>query len=403
MAKILLGIMIASGIPFTFMLIKAYMERKAEGRLEEESFIKIGLIGALANFFDTLGLSSFAIETSLFKNFNLVSDEKLPGTLNVGATIPTLFQACIFIAAVKVDTLTLFSMIFAALAGAVIGAGLISKLPKKTIQLAMGIALFSMAIILLAGQLNLFPVGGKSLAEPFDGVKNGLVYKTMEIEETKEMSQASSLKISKVLKDNKVVKDGDVIKEMSETVSSEIKQILETSGIKIDENVVNLKIKEITQISEVKDGKVVKQMVTFKRMTGVPIGVVGTKLIIALIGNFVFGALNTLGIGLFAPCMTMVYLLGMAPIAAFPIMMGSCALLLPFAGMKFIKEDSHSAKASIGVSIMGPIGVVIAAYLVKSMNVSVLKWLLIFVVVYTTIMMFKSYNETSAKEEKKVA
>ncbi len=295
MAKILLAIMIASGIPFTFMLVRSYMKRKAEGRLETESFLKMGLVGALANFFDTLGLSSFAIETSLFKNFNLVSDEKLPGTLNVGATIPTLVQACIFIAAVEVEPLTLFSMIVAALAGAIVGAGLISKLPKKTIQLAMGIALFSMAIILLAGQLNLFPVGGDAM------------------------------------------------------------------------------------------------------------GLHGTKLIIAIVGNFLFGALNTLGIGLFAPCMTMVYMLGMSPIAAFPIMMGSCALLLPFAGMKFIKEDSHSAQGSMAVNVMGPIGVLIAAYLVKSMNVYLLKWLLIFVVVYTTFIMFKSYKESVAKENKQVA
>lgn len=296
MAKILLGIMIASGIPFTFMLIQAYMKRKAEGRLEKESFIKMGLVGALANFFDTLGLSSFAIETSLFKNFNLVSDEKLPGTLNVGATIPTLVQACIFIAAVEVEPLTLFSMIAAALAGAVVGAGLISKLPKKTIQLAMGIALFSMAVILLAGQLKILPeVGGDAM------------------------------------------------------------------------------------------------------------GLHGTKLIIAICGNFLFGALNTLGIGLFAPCMTMVYMLGMSPIAAFPIMMGSCALLLPFAGMKFIKEDSHSAQGSMAVNVMGPIGVLIAAYVVGSMDVYMLKWLLIFVVVYTTFMMFKSYKESVANEDKSVA
>ncbi|SHJ47365.1 TSUP family transporter [Tepidibacter formicigenes] len=295
MARILLGIMILSGIPFTLMLFKSYSKRKSEGKLEKESFIQIGLVGAFANFFDTLGLSSFAIETSLFKNFKLVDDAKLPGTLNVGATIPTLFQACIFIASVEVEPLTLFSMIAAALAGAIIGAGLISKLPKKTIQLAMGIALLAMAVILLAGQLKLFPVGGNAM------------------------------------------------------------------------------------------------------------GLSGGKLVIAIIGNFIFGALNTLGIGLFAPCMTMVYMLGMAPIAAFPIMMGSCALLLPFAGMKFIKEDTHSAKASMAVNIMGPIGVLIAAFLVKSMNVYLLKWLLIFVVLYTTVMMFKSYKENVSKTNKNVA
>lgn len=291
MTKILLGIMILSGLLFAVKLYFAYKIRKSNNNLEEENFWKMGFIGAFANFFDTLGLSSFAIETSFFKNLKLVSDEKLPGTLNVGATIPTLCQAIIFIAAVKVEAITLFSMIFAALIGAVVGASLISRLPKKTIQLSMAVALTVMACTILAGQLKLFPVGGSEM------------------------------------------------------------------------------------------------------------GLHGTKLIIAIVGNFLFGALNALGIGLFAPCMTMVYILGMAPIAAFPIMMGSCALLLPFAGMKYIKEDKHSMKGSVAINIMGPIGVVAAAKLVNGMNVSLLKWVLLGVVLYTTIMMIKSYLKTS-KESK---
>src|SRR5262249_32562112 len=57
----------------------------------------------------------------------------------------------------------------------------------------------------------------------------------------------------------------------------------------------------------------------------------GPKLAIGLVGNLVLGALMTMGIGLYAPCMILVYLLGMTPLAAFPIMMGSCAFLMPVA------------------------------------------------------------------------
>lgn len=47
----------------------------------------------------------------------------------------------------------------------------------------------------------------------------------------------------------------------------------------------------------------------------------GLKLIIGVIGNFLLGALMTIGVGLYAPCMALVYMLGLSPLVAFPIMM----------------------------------------------------------------------------------
>ncbi len=291
MLKILLGVTVAFGIIFFIVLLKDYLKKKKEGTLGEGNFLVSGGIGLLANFFDTLGIGSFAIETSLFKNFKLMHDKKIPGTLNVGATIPTIVEALIFLTVVKVDPTTLVCMIISAILGALIGAGIISKLNEKAVQAAMGIALIAVAIIIIAGQLKLFPVGGSA------------------------------------------------------------------------------------------------------------IGLTGGKLIIAIIGNFIFGALNTLGIGLFAPCMALVFALGMDPTVAFPIMMGSGALLLPFASMKFIKENAYEAKASMSISLLGPIGVLIAAYLVKSLPLNTLKWLVAAVILYTAFVMFKSFKSNKSRED----
>src|SRR5580698_1005902 len=82
------------------------------------------LIGFVTNFFDTLGIGSFAPTTAIFKLRNLVRDEQIPGTLNVGHTLPTVAEAFIFIAIVAVDPLTLFSMIAASSLGAWLGAGI---------------------------------------------------------------------------------------------------------------------------------------------------------------------------------------------------------------------------------------------------------------------------------------
>lgn len=116
----------------------------------------------------------------------------------------------------------------------------------------------------------------------------------------------------------------------------------------------------------------------------------GGKLIIGIVGNFILGALMVAGIGLYAPCMAMVYLLGLTPIAAFPIMMASCAALMPVASREFIHKGDYNRNASIGITIGGIIGVVIAVKFVKSLDMSVLTWLVIVVVTYTAITMLVS-------------
>ena len=123
---------------------------------------------------------------------------------------------------------------------------------------------------------------------------------------------------------------------------------------------------------------------------GTAIGLPYSKLIIAVIVNFILGALMTAGIGLYAPCMALVYALGLSPQVAFPIMMGSCAFLMPPASIRFIREGAYNRKAAIGMAIPSIVAVLIAALIVKSLPLDTLRWLVILVILYTAVVMLRS-------------
>ena len=123
---------------------------------------------------------------------------------------------------------------------------------------------------------------------------------------------------------------------------------------------------------------------------GEAIGLTGWKLALAVGANFILGAFMTVGIGLYAPCMALVYALGMSPLVAFPIMMGSCAFLMPPASAKFIKEGAYNRKAAVSMAIPGAIAVLIAAFVVKSLPLDTLRWVVIVVIIYTAAVMFRS-------------
>ncbi|EJP6473303.1 sulfite exporter TauE/SafE family protein [Clostridium botulinum] len=285
MVKVVLGLLIILTIFFAVAFLRDYIKASKEGNVEKTNFFALGAVGFITNFFDTLGIGSFAPTTALLKNFKLSKDRTLPGTLNVACTIPVAVEAILFINGIEVEPLTLFSLLIAATVGAVVGAGVVSKLDEKKVQFGMGVALVIVALVMLAGQLKLMPAGGDA------------------------------------------------------------------------------------------------------------VGLHGAKLIIAIIGNFILGALMTLGIGLYAPCMALVYALGMSPKVAFPIMMGSCAFLMPAASLKFVKEGAYDRKASLAITIFGLVGVFVAYYLVKSLPLDVLKWLIIVVILYTAVMMFNSASK----------
>ncbi|MEO8359757.1 MAG: sulfite exporter TauE/SafE family protein [Vicinamibacteria bacterium] len=117
-------------------------------------------IGFVTNFFDTLGIGSFATTTTAFKALRLVPDEDIPGTMIVGHGLPVVMQALIFLAVVKVDSTTLLTLITATVLGGWLGAGVVTRLPRRSIQIGMGIGLLLAAVFMAMSQLELFPGGG---------------------------------------------------------------------------------------------------------------------------------------------------------------------------------------------------------------------------------------------------
>src|SRR6202167_192385 len=99
------------------------------------------LIGFVTDFFDTLGIGSFAPTTAIYKLRRIVPDELIPGTLNVGHTPSAIAESLIFVTAILVDPLLLVATVGVAAAGAWLGAGIVARLPRRAIQVAMGIAL----------------------------------------------------------------------------------------------------------------------------------------------------------------------------------------------------------------------------------------------------------------------
>jgi uncharacterized membrane protein YfcA len=124
---------------------------------------------------------------------------------------------------------------------------------------------------------------------------------------------------------------------------------------------------------------------------GIAFSLTGWRLALAVGVNFVLGALMTIGIGLYAPCMIVVTLLGLHPLAAFPIMMGACGLVQPTAGLQFFRSGRFGFGTSIGLSIGSIPGVLLAAFVVKQLPLSALRWLVVVVVIYAAGTMLRSF------------
>jgi hypothetical protein len=123
---------------------------------------------------------------------------------------------------------------------------------------------------------------------------------------------------------------------------------------------------------------------------GEALGLVGAKLAIGMAGNFMLGALMTIGIGAYAPSMILFGLLGMNVRSVFPIMMGSCAFLMPWSGIRFVRRDAYAAGPALGLALGGVPAVLLAAFVVKSLPLELLRWLVVAVVVYTAFAMLRS-------------
>jgi uncharacterized membrane protein YfcA len=130
---------------------------------------------------------------------------------------------------------------------------------------------------------------------------------------------------------------------------------------------------------------------------GEAVGLTGGRLTLACGINFALGALMTLGIGAYAPIMIMVSLLGMNPTAAFPIMMGSCAFLMPIASAQFVRKQKYDLRAAVGLAIGGVPAVLMAAYVVRSLPLTWVRWLVVIVVVYAAISLLRASASESAR------
>ena len=117
----------------------------------------------------------------------------------------------------------------------------------------------------------------------------------------------------------------------------------------------------------------------------------GWRFAVAVSGNFVLGGLMSAGIGIYAPCMIMLFLLGLHPLAAFPIMMGSCGLLQPLIGMRFLRNGRFAWGPSLGITLGGVFGVLIAIFVVKSLPMVGLRWLVFVAVLYASLSMLRAF------------
>ncbi len=237
------------------------------------------VVGFVTDFLDTLGIGSFATTTFLYRVRRVVADEKIPGTLNVGHALPTVTQALIYITIIQVEMKTLTLLIAASVVGAILGARVVTLMPRRAIQTGMGLALLAAAGFILSRLMQGTPEGGTAT------------------------------------------------------------------------------------------------------------GLEGPTLVAAVVGNFVFGALMTIGVGAYAPIMMMIALVGMNVKTAFPIMMGSCAFLMPIAGIRFVRKGKYDPSAALGLTIAGIPAVLVAAFIVKELSLDVVRWLVVVVVIYTALSM----------------
>jgi len=277
MVPLLLGALALIGLAFASVLIRTARARGAFG-ISGEGVV----LGAITNFFDTLGIGSFAPTTAWIKLRKLAPDSFLPAVLNAGHALPTVAQALVFITLVEVDPKLLFACIAAAVVGALLGAPVVTRMPVRLVQSIVGVALLVAAALYAMTNLGLMPPGSDALALPPE------------------------------------------------------------------------------------------------------------RFAIAVAAHFVLGALMTAGIGLYAPSLVLLSLLGLSPKAVFPIMMGACAFLMPASGFRFLKSDRINYRLVLSLTAGGIPAVLLAAYVVKSLPLEALRWGVVVVVLYTAVVMLRS-------------
>jgi uncharacterized membrane protein YfcA len=94
--------------------------------------------------------------------------------------------------------------------------------------------------------------------------------------------------------------------------------------------------------------------------------------------------------------MVVLALLGLNPLTAFPIMMASGGIMLPVAGLRFLRTGRFAWGPSLGLTFGGVIGVLIAVFIVKKLPMYALRWLVTVVVAYAAMVMLRSARRAAA-------
>lgn len=141
---------------FTFVLVRSAIAKHV--RPSGEGMV----LGAITNFFDTLGIGSFAPTMAWFKFRKLVPDRLIPSTMLVGHSIPSIQQAFIFLVllGLLVDPVLIVGCAIALMLGGLAGVPLVTRTKVWMIQLIVGIALLIAAILYVMSNLKLMPAGG---------------------------------------------------------------------------------------------------------------------------------------------------------------------------------------------------------------------------------------------------
>ena len=273
------GLLAALSVIAIYFIAVLFGAAKKRGELAPKPEA-IGL-GAVTNFFDTLGIGSFAPTTAYMKLRKMAPDSFFPAILNAGHALPTVTQALVFITLVQVDPILLLSCIVASCLGAFVGAPIVQKSPVRLVQGVVGAALLIGATLFAMKNLNMLPAGGAELTLP------------------------------------------------------------------------------------------------------------ATMFAIAVGGHFIMGVLMMFGIGLYAPSLILLSLLGLNPTAAFPIMMGSCAFLMPISSVRFVRSERIDLRIVIGLALGGIPAVLIAAFIVKSLDLVYVRWLVVVVVLYASALLLR--------------
>jgi len=241
-------------------------------------------LGAVVNFFDTLGIGSFAPTAAWFKFRKMVPDRLIPPTMVAGLTPPVMVESIIFLIllGVFVDPVLLFGCAIATMLGGLVGAPLVARARVWIVQAVVATGLVLAAIAYAMTNLHLFPGGGTA--------------------------------------------------------------------------------------------------------TGLPISLT----LVSIFASFGFGILANFGVGNYAPTLVMLSLMGMDPRLCFPIMAAGGSLMGAGASLRHVAIGQIDLRIVLGLAIGGIPAVLVAAFVVKSMPLEILRWLVFVVVLYAAAIMFRA-------------